>query len=112
LKQSGHFRLLNPDTMFKRDNLTLGIVLGLVTPVVAFLLYYLLVFMPKNIGLNDFVGAMRENKHMIPKVVSICLVLNGFVFYLYTQKRKDLTAKGIFLVTMLYAIAVLLLKLR
>jgi len=112
LKQSGHFRLLNVDTMFKRDNLTLGIIVGLITPIVAFLLYYLLVFMPKNIGLTEFLEVLKGNKHMIPKVVSICLVLNGLVFYFYTQKRKDITAKGIFLVTMLYAIAVLLLKLR
>jgi hypothetical protein len=38
-------------------------------------------------------------------------LLNGLVFYLYTRKRRDITAKGIFLVTMLYAITILLLKL-
>lgn len=97
--------------MFKKDNLSLGIVLGLLTPLVAFFLYYLFVIMPNHIGLGDFLQAMKENKHMIPKVVSICLVLNGAVFYVYTQKRKDITAKGIFLVTMLYAIGILLLKL-
>jgi len=41
---------------------------------------------------------------------SICLLANGLVFYLYTRKRRDLTARGIFLITMLYAIVILLLK--
>lgn len=97
--------------MFKKDNLPLGIVLGLLTPVIGFFLYYLLVFLPKHIGLGEFITVLAANRQMIPKVISICLVLNGLVFYLYTQKRKDVTAKGIFLVTMLYAITILLLKL-
>jgi hypothetical protein len=43
-------------------------------------------------------------------VISICLLANGIVFYLYTRKRLDLTARGIFLITLLYAIVILLLK--
>lgn len=97
--------------MFKKNKLSLGILLGFLTPVVGFFLYYLLVFMPKHIGLSEFMQVLLTNKQMIPKVISICLVLNGVVFYLYTQNRRDITAKGIFLVTMLYAITILLLKL-
>jgi hypothetical protein len=53
---------------------------------------------------------LRQNRHLLPKLISICLLANGVVFYLYTRKRRDLTARGIFLVTMLYAIVILLLK--
>ncbi len=98
-------------TMFKKDNLSLGILLGLLTPVIGFFLYYLFVFMPKHIGWGQFIEVLRSNRQMIPKVISMCLLLNGLIFYFYTQKRKDITAKGIFLVTMLYAISILLLKL-
>lgn len=98
-------------TMFKKDNLPFGILLGLLTPVIGFFLYYLLVFLPRHIGLGEFMDVLLSNRQMLPKVISICLVLNGVVFYLYTQKRRDITAKGIFLVTMLYAITILLLKL-
>ena len=97
--------------MFKKDNLSLGILLGLLTPVIGFFLYYILVFMPKHIGWGQFIDTLLGNRQMIPKVISMCLLLNGLIFYLYTQKRRDITAKGIFLVTMLYAITILLLKL-
>ncbi|MFB6455230.1 hypothetical protein ACE38W_08175 [Chitinophaga sp. Hz27] len=97
--------------MLKKDNLPLGIVLGLITPVLAFFVYYLVAVMPKNIDLWNFIGQLKENRQLIPKLVSICLLLNGVVFYLYTRERRDITAKGIFLVTMLYAIAILMLKL-
>ncbi|NIG53141.1 hypothetical protein [Chitinophaga sp. Cy-1792] len=97
--------------MLKKDNLPLGILLGLVTPILAFFVYYLVAVMPKNIDLWNFLGQLRDNRQLIPKLVSICLLLNGLVFYLYTKERRDITAKGIFLVTMLYAIGILLMKL-
>ncbi|MBV8255809.1 MAG: hypothetical protein JO154_24655 [Chitinophaga sp.] len=97
--------------MFKKDNLPLGIMLGLLTPVFAFFLYYLLAVRPSHIDFFQFLSELKGNYHLIPKLTSICLLLNGLVFYLYTRVRKDVTAKGIFLVTMLYAIAILLMKL-
>lgn len=97
--------------MLKRDNLPLGIVLGMFTPVLAFFLYYLLMFMPKHVSLDEFISIIVGNRQMLPKLISICLLLNGLVFYLYTRTRKDITAKGIFLVTMLYAITIIFLKL-
>ncbi|HEY8959489.1 hypothetical protein SAMN05660461_2259 [Chitinophaga ginsengisegetis] len=98
--------------MLKKDNLPLGILLGFLTPLFAFFLYYFFVIKPhNNVGLGQFLGILKDNKQMIPKLTSICLLLNGLVFFLYTRKRLDITAKGIFLMTMLYAIGILLLKL-
>ncbi len=96
--------------MLKQDKLSLGILLGLLTPGIAFFLYYLGVFMPRGQHLNEFFLMLKNNKQVLPKLISICLLANGIVFYLYTRKRRDLTARGIFLVTMLYAIVILLLK--
>jgi hypothetical protein len=67
--------------------------------------------MPKHVSLHEFISLITGNRQMLPKLISICLLLNGFVFYLYTRTRKDITAKGIFLVTMLYAITIIFLKL-
>lgn len=96
--------------MLKQDKLSLGILLGFLTPLVAFLLYYLIAIYPKNLGLGEFLKMLSNNRYLIPKIISICLLANGVVFYLYTRKRRDLTARGIFLVTLLYAIVILLLK--
>jgi hypothetical protein len=98
--------------MLKKDNLILGIVLGLLTPVATFFIYYfVIVYLPYHRPLDEFVQVLLGNRQMLPKIISICLLLNGGVFYLYTRTRKDLTAKGIFLVTMLYAITIIMLKL-
>ena len=98
-------------TMLKQDKLSLGVLLGLLTPIAAFLLYWLLaVYMAKHINLADLLIYLKNARHQIPKVISICLLSNGIIFYLYTRARFDLTARGIFLVTLLYAIVILLLK--
>lgn len=96
--------------MLKQDKLSLGILLGLLAPVVGLLVYYLVTFLPRDQSLSDFFSMLRQNRHLLPKLISICLLANGVVFYLYTRKRRDLTARGIFLITMLYAIVILLLK--
>lgn len=97
--------------MLNQDKLSLGILLGLLTPLAAFLLYWLLaVYMSKDVNLADFLVYLKNARQQVPKVISICLLANGIVFYLYTRKRLDLTARGIFLITLLYAIVILLLK--
>ncbi|MGX5820833.1 hypothetical protein ACWKWU_21735 [Chitinophaga lutea] len=96
--------------MLKQDKLSLGILLGLLTPGLAFFLYYLATFLPRGMNLPDFFVMLGNNRHLIPKLITICLLGNGVVFYLYTRKHRDLTARGIFLVTLLYAIVILLLK--
>lgn len=102
----------NPiNTMLKKDKLLLGILLGLLTPFVGFILYYCLAFAPKGLSFSAFLDMLRGNRFLLPKIISMALLLNGVVFYLYTRTRRDVTAKGIFLVTMLYAIVILLLKL-
>ncbi len=96
--------------LFKQDKLALGIVLGLVLPVIGFFLFYVFTFMPRHASFTEYLLMFRDNKNMIPKVASVCLILNGFIFYFYTQSHRDLTSRGIFLVTMLYAVGILLLK--
>ncbi|ATL45928.1 hypothetical protein COR50_01430 [Chitinophaga caeni] len=97
--------------MLKKDNLTLGMILGFLTPVLAFVLYWIYARVQKGYSFSQLLDLISINHFMLlPKVMSLCLIANGLVFYLYTRKRRDITAKGIFLVTMLYAIIILLLK--
>lgn len=97
--------------MLKQDKLSLGVLVGFLTPIAAFLLYWLLaVYLSKHINLADFLIYLKNARQQIPKVISICLLANGIVFYFYTRARLDITAKGILLITLLYAIVILLLK--
>ena len=95
--------------IFKKDNLRLGLVLGLVAPIISLVIYYLIKFYP-TFSIKDFFDFLRTNKSQITAVSVPCLVLNIALFTYYINSHKDSTAKGIFAATLIYAIVALLFK--
>jgi hypothetical protein len=86
----------------------LGLVLGFVLPLVVFLLIYLVRF--SNASLSDFIQTFANQKGLITFFGVWCLVSNIALFTYYVNTQKDKTAKGIFAVTLLYGIGILLAK--
>jgi hypothetical protein len=95
--------------IFKKDNLRLGLVLGLVAPVISLVIYYFVKFYP-TFSMREFFFFLRTNKPQITAVSVPCLLANIALFTYYINSHKDNTAKGIFVATILYAIAALLFK--
>lgn len=95
--------------MFKRDDIRLGLVLGFIGPIISLAIYYLVKFYPL-FTLKDFFSFITANKTQITAVSVPCLVLNIALFTIYINSHRDKTAKGIFAVTLIYAIGALLLK--
>ncbi|MBX3240592.1 MAG: hypothetical protein KIT80_00860 [Chitinophagaceae bacterium] len=95
--------------MFKKDSLKLGLILGLVIPLLSVGIYYLIKFYPL-FSFGDMLEALRTNKRLVTAISIPCLFLNILLFTLYINYRKDRTAKGIFVSTLLYAITALLFK--
>lgn len=83
-------------------------VLGFVLPLVVFLLIYLVRF--SNASLPDFIQTFASQKGLITFFGVWCLVSNIALFTYYVNTQKDKTAKGIFAVTLLYGIGILLAK--
>jgi hypothetical protein len=94
--------------MFKKDNLRLGLVLGLLAPLISFFGYYFWKF--RLYSFADFLYALKTNKPLITAITIPCLLLNIILFTIYINSRKDQTAKGIFAVTLLYAVTSLMFK--
>ena len=95
--------------IFKKDNLRLGLVLGLVAPILSLFVYYFIKFYPLY-TVRDFFYFLQTNKSQITAVSVPCLVLNIGLFTYYINSHKDSTAKGIFAATIIYAIVALLFK--
>jgi hypothetical protein len=95
--------------MLKRDDIRLGLILGFIAPIISLGIYYMVKFYPL-FSLGDFFTFISENKNQITAISVPCLVLNIALFTLYINSRRDKTAKGIFTVTLIYAITALLLK--
>jgi hypothetical protein len=95
--------------IFKKDNLRLGLILGLVAPIVSLLIYYFVKFYP-TFSPKDFFYFLQTNKSQITAVSVPCLVLNIALFTIYINSHRDSTAKGIFAATIVYAILALVFK--
>jgi hypothetical protein len=96
--------------ILKKDNLKFGILLGILGPLLAMLLYYLWVF-SRTIQLSEYVYVLGTNKQLLTAISSISLLANAILFTIYINTHRDKTAKGIFVATLIYGIFVLVYKL-
>jgi hypothetical protein len=97
------------DTMiFKRDNLKLGLVLGLIGPVLGLVVIYF--FKYSGWTFMEFLDNFINTNRMITATGSLSLLANVILFTLYVNTGRDKTAKGIFIITLIYGIIILLLK--
>ena len=94
--------------ILKRDNLKLGLVLGLVGPVLGLIVVYFLKF--SAYGFLEFLDYFFNTRGLITSVGALCLLANAVLFTIYVNTHRDNTAKGIFATTLVYGIAILIIK--
>ena len=92
-----------------KDNIKLGLILGFIAPLIVFLIVYFLRF--SGYDFNEFVRVFVNEKKLITFWGVWCLVGNIALFTYYINTAKDKTSKGIFAITVVYGIGILLLKL-
>jgi hypothetical protein len=87
----------------------MGLILGLVTPLMVFVIIYFARFSGWSFG--EYAREFVRQNQLITFFGVWCLVGNIALFTYYINTTRDKTAKGIFAVTLIYGIGVLLLKL-
>lgn len=94
--------------ILKRDNLRLGIILGLVGPVIGLVVIYLIKF--SYLPFSEFIDLFLNTNRLITSIGALCLLANAILFTFYINTHRDNTAKGIFITTLIYGIFILVLK--
>lgn len=92
----------------KYDNLYLGLLIGILAPIVILLVYYQLNF--SYLSVNNFIFKMFVGAVLVP-LLSLCTIANLGVFYLFIWKERYYSARGVIFATILYAIVVFTYKL-
>jgi hypothetical protein len=92
----------------KYDNWATGIILGIITPIIILVIYYRVNYY--YIRVDGFLFKMMVNKVMIP-LLSLCVLGNLAIFYLFINKDYYYAARGVIFSTLLYAIIVFIAKL-
>ena len=86
----------------------MGITLGILTPILVSVIIYLARFSGYSVG--EFLNILSNENRLITFFGVWCLVGNIALFTYYINTSRDQTAKGIFVVSLVYGIGVLLLK--
>ncbi len=93
---------------FDIDSIWIGFVIGVISPLMALLLFY-------KIKFGDMTPS--EFKHLLDTggifshVISLCVIVNLAIFYLFLNKEKYKATRGILLSTLIYAGYIAYLKL-
>lgn len=94
--------------MLKKDHLRLGLALGLLGPLLGLIVVYFIKF--PSYSFKEFLDYFMHDNRMITSIGSLSLLANAILFTLYVNTSRDQTAKGIFIVTLIYGIGILVLK--
>jgi hypothetical protein len=91
-----------------KDNLKLGLILGLLGPLLGLVVVYFIKF--PSYRFMEFLDYFIHDNKLITSIGSLSLLANVILFTLYVNTHRDDTAKGIFIVTLAYGIVILVLK--
>ncbi len=94
--------------IFKKDNFIFGLALGLVAPMIGFMLYKFVKF--REFTLADMLYFLKTNPNLISVFISVSLLANAVLFTVYINGHRDNTAKGIFTMTLVYAVIAMIYK--
>lgn len=94
--------------IFRKDNFVLGLVLGLIGPVLGLVIIYFFKF--PSLSFSEFVDYFLNDNRLITSIGALALLVNAVVFAIYVHYNKYQTFKGIFLATVVYGIGILILK--
>ncbi len=92
----------------KKDNFIFGLALGFIAPMIGFMIFKLYKF--QSLSLTEMLQWMKLNPNLITVSISVSLMANAILFTIYINGHRDNTAKGIFVLTVIYAIIAMIFK--
>ncbi len=92
----------------KCNKLYIGLIIGLILPVITSWLIFYFRF-GNSLSLNEFVTGLME-AHGFTKLLSISVLPNLIVFLIAIKLDRLLAARGIVTATLIYAVAVIILR--
>jgi hypothetical protein len=92
----------------KRRPFLAGIILGIVSPMLGIFIFYL--WKAPSAQFSYFLETLISNKTLLTAAISFSLFINAIVFTYCVNTRKDKTAKGVFIVTLIITIPAIVYK--
>ncbi len=96
--------------MLKRDNLWMGVIMGAIAPILGLMLFKFYNY--RVFSFKEFFQWLyvEPGFRTLSVALSLSLLMNALLFTIYINTHKDKTAKGIFATTLVYGLAILIIK--
>lgn len=94
--------------LFLKDKIVLGLILGFITPLIGFTVFYFARF--HLFSLKEYCQVLLMERPLLSGVITISLVANVFIFTIFINIKHDKTAIGIFIASLIYGLFALYLK--
>ena len=91
----------------KYDKVGIGVLTGLVLPLIIFFIVYMVG--ENDMSFFDYIAGMRRIQALV-KIGSLCVFTNVGAFWIFLKLKYEKAARGVLGATILYAIAVLILR--
>ncbi|MEX0635632.1 MAG: hypothetical protein WD135_02615 [Ferruginibacter sp.] len=96
--------------IFRKDSYLTGSILGFVGPLLGLLIFKYTKFASFSFA-DTLLYMYQEVGHKtVSSALSLALLVNAVLFTIFVNGRKDKSAKGIFILTCIYGLGILLLK--
>ncbi len=92
----------------KKNRFLTGIIIGIIAPFIGVFIFYLWKASANPFGY--FMEVVFQNKSLLTAMISFSLFANAAVFTWAVNAGKDKTAKGIFLVTLIIMVPLIIYK--
>jgi hypothetical protein len=90
------------------DSKLLGIIIGMIIPSISILTFYATTF--DKVPISFFISHSLQLR-ILPQIISLCVLPNLGVFFLFMWRERLLSARGVIFATLFMAICVFVLKL-
>jgi hypothetical protein len=91
----------------KYDSVVLGTVVGLLSPLIIFIIYYFIRY--SGMYFPAYIHYLSSGGVFLP-VLSLCVTPNLLIFFVFIWTKRDKSARGVLQATFVYAIYVCIMK--
>lgn len=92
---------MNQSVRKKLDSLWIGAVIGLLSPWFTLFIFYLIRY--NHISFADFFNNLILGYNILTPVISLCVITNLLVFFIFIWTNRNYSARGVLLATFIYA---------
>ena len=89
------------------NDVRLGLIIGLVVPLVTVLIFYQVKFNHQDIG--EFLNTMAS-KEQLSSILSLCVIPNLLFFFIFIWTNMLSLARGVLMATFVFALVVVAVK--